>query len=82
MPRVYTKKPVHPCEGCSHWRPLYAGTGYNYKQKVARACHYILDTGHARSLICDVGEDCTVREEMTEELAAKYRMPWRTDMSE
>lgn len=46
------------CAGCDHWKSLgwHGGSG-----KARMACHYSLDTGHCRSLICPPGSQCTVR---------------------
>lgn len=48
------------CVGCDYWRTIgwHGGSG-----QARRACHYCLDTGHCRSLICGTGYDCTVRSE-------------------
>lgn len=46
------------CEGCDHWKPV------GWKKKTAKGpkcCHYLLDTGHCRSVICPTGLLCTVR---------------------
>lgn len=48
------------CRGCDYWKTIgwHGGSG-----QARRACHYCLDTGHCRSLICGTGYDCTVRSE-------------------
>ena len=48
------------CRGCDYWRTIgwHGGSG-----QARRACHYSIDTGHCRSLICGTGFDCKVRSE-------------------
>lgn len=42
------------CDGCAHWRQTYDKGLGNHGEK---ACHYLLDEGHARG--CPAGEGCT-----------------------
>lgn len=44
----------HPCKGCVDACVVQSGHG-NY------TCDYLLNNGHARSLICPPGELCTVK---------------------
>lgn len=43
------------CEGCAYWRPTSS-----YEQG-GNTCHYCLDAGRSRMMICGPGEMCTVR---------------------
>lgn len=44
------------CDGCIYHRKIA-------QSNTDKVCHYILDTGRARLLICPPGDACTVRQE-------------------
>ena len=44
------------CEGCVYYRKIA-------QSNTDKVCHYLLDTGRARLLICPPGDACTVRQE-------------------
>lgn len=58
---------MNGCEGCAHFRKIA-------QSNTSRVCHYILDTGMPRSLICKAGAECTVRTEKVEKKVKRARM--------